>query len=110
MTDCLALNVLDKVSSLLWQFQDVIALDGSDLSRTQLLYWGCTISPLASTEITFSPAGGSAWDIIVYWLRADTTSGGCLMETHIPVGTEMVSYIAACLCCIVVGKTYQGVV
>eukprot|EP00731_Ephydatia_muelleri_P016076 Em0009g500a len=36
MTDSLAPDVREKVADLLWQFQDVIALDDSDLGRTRL--------------------------------------------------------------------------
>ena len=36
MTDSLAPDVREKVANLLWQFQDVIALDDSDLGRTRL--------------------------------------------------------------------------
>ena len=35
MTDSLAPDVREKVADLLWQFQDVIALDDSDLGRTR---------------------------------------------------------------------------
>eukprot|EP00731_Ephydatia_muelleri_P021893 Em0014g484a len=63
MTDSLAPDVREKVADLLWQFQDVIALDDSDLGRTRLTshqnqHRGYTTSPPAGEEATLSSATG----------------------------------------------------
>eukprot|EP00731_Ephydatia_muelleri_P033790 Em0038g9a len=64
MTDSLAPDVREKVADLLWQFQDVIALDDSDLGRYPIdissnQHRGYTTSPPAGDEATLSSATGN---------------------------------------------------